>query len=605
MFKNIIKFLYSISCIFIFCFISFVNCNFAQTPQLFGNFPLTYQNPGWPYLAESLPIPADFRGDGSTVIAVGAKSSYSNPKMYLIDLNGNVLPGWPKTFLFNTGSRKEISSTAAGDINNDGKIELVVNTPDSLFVLDYTNKNIPGFPVFFPSPLGTNTLFALSLYDLENNGLLNIIVCAGNRIIVFNSDGSIKNGWPVSIGYKAVFGSGISVGDLNGDNKAEILTSSFIYGWGNPHDSNFIRIYDRNGNNFPGWPVFSDSNYTISDNQVTIKPDKNYPSNSSVFVVSFIADTVSAPDYNRITIYDINGNIKKRWYHNQNMVLFTPIVADLNSDGQDELFTGYEQYYSFLFTMEGNLLPGWPQWAYHGFMWQSNIGKVKYGNQLFCINRNTGFLDSNHNSIGEINAYNFNGTQASGWPLLHRGDEMGMTLYDLNHDGSVELIFTSWAPHTSNNSEAILYIYTIPGIPYTKEDFPWPMFAHDRYRTNQLGFVPPDEPIGIIPISNNIPGQFVLYQNYPNPFNPSTKIKFEIPQSVILSGEKNPFVKLIVYNTLGQEVTTLINEHLKIGTYEVVWPAPSGDGSSYSSGVYYYQLRAGNYIDTKKLVLIK
>jgi photosystem II stability/assembly factor-like uncharacterized protein len=107
-------------------------------------------------------------------------------------------------------------------------------------------------------------------------------------------------------------------------------------------------------------------------------------------------------------------------------------------------------------------------------------------------------------------------------------------------------------------------------------------------------------PIGIEPISNEIPRNFVLKQNYPNLFNPVTTIKFDIPQSVILSGEKNPFVKLFVYNILGQEVATLTNEQLKPGTYVVEW-----DGSNFSSGVYYYVLTAGDLIETKKMILVK
>jgi hypothetical protein len=93
---------------------------------------------------------------------------------------------------------------------------------------------------------------------------------------------------------------------------------------------------------------------------------------------------------------------------------------------------------------------------------------------------------------------------------------------------------------------------------------------------------------------------FNLMQNYPNPFNLATKIKFDIPQSVILSGAKNPIISLKIFNMLGHEVSTLLNEHLKPGTYEVDF-----DGSRYSSGIYFYSLEAGNFRQTLKMVLIK
>jgi hypothetical protein len=107
---------------------------------------------------------------------------------------------------------------------------------------------------------------------------------------------------------------------------------------------------------------------------------------------------------------------------------------------------------------------------------------------------------------------------------------------------------------------------------------------------------------GINPISDIVPEKFNLYQNYPNPFNPTTTIKFDIPPNQQRTTNN---VQLIIFDILGREVSTLVNEQLKPGTYEVVWPAPSGDASNFSSGVYYYQLRTGNYIDTKKLALIK
>ena len=94
--------------------------------------------------------------------------------------------------------------------------------------------------------------------------------------------------------------------------------------------------------------------------------------------------------------------------------------------------------------------------------------------------------------------------------------------------------------------------------------------------------------------------QFVLEQNYPNPFNPSTKIKFTIPSSVILSEEKKLSVQLKVYDVLGNEVATLVNEKKPAGFYEVVF-----DASNLSSGIYFYRLVAGSFIQTKKLILLK
>jgi hypothetical protein len=86
--------------------------------------------------------------------------------------------------------------------------------------------------------------------------------------------------------------------------------------------------------------------------------------------------------------------------------------------------------------------------------------------------------------------------------------------------------------------------------------------------------------------------KFVLYQNYPNPFNPTTTIKYSVPEKTI--------IQIKVYDVLGREVITLVNEEKPTGNYEIML-----DGSKLSSGVYFYQLKAGSFESTRKFILIK
>ncbi|HEY5535198.1 MAG TPA: T9SS type A sorting domain-containing protein [Ignavibacteria bacterium] len=108
-------------------------------------------------------------------------------------------------------------------------------------------------------------------------------------------------------------------------------------------------------------------------------------------------------------------------------------------------------------------------------------------------------------------------------------------------------------------------------------------------------------PVGITPIGNIIPSKFELEQNYPNPFNPVTKIKFSItalsfPNAPI----GNPATVLRVYDILGREIRTLVNENLQPGTYEVTF-----DAGNIPSGIYFYKLSSGVFSDTKRMLLIK
>ncbi len=91
---------------------------------------------------------------------------------------------------------------------------------------------------------------------------------------------------------------------------------------------------------------------------------------------------------------------------------------------------------------------------------------------------------------------------------------------------------------------------------------------------------------------NEIPEKFELFQNYPNPFNPSTSIKFSIPD------ERK--VRLTIYNSIGKEIAILTDEFMSAGVYEYKF-----DGNSLSSGIYFYKLEIGNFIEVKKMMLVK
>lgn len=102
-------------------------------------------------------------------------------------------------------------------------------------------------------------------------------------------------------------------------------------------------------------------------------------------------------------------------------------------------------------------------------------------------------------------------------------------------------------------------------------------------------------PIGIQVISSEVPQKFALYNNYPNPFNPVTRINFDIPN---LSSDKN--VQVAVYDIQGALVEMIVDQELAAGKYSVDWNA-----ANYSSGIYFYRVSAGNFTDTKKMILVK
>lgn len=101
-----------------------------------------------------------------------------------------------------------------------------------------------------------------------------------------------------------------------------------------------------------------------------------------------------------------------------------------------------------------------------------------------------------------------------------------------------------------------------------------------------------DYDVNIKQISSQVPEKYKLHQNYPNPFNPSTRIRFDLTSTGLTT--------LKIYNTLGKEVATLLNIKLTAGTYEYEWSA-----KGLSNGVYFYRLVTDNFVEVKKMVLVK
>jgi hypothetical protein len=191
----------------------------------------------------------------------------------------------------------------------------------------------------------------------------------------------------------------------------------------------------------------------------------------------------------------------------------------------------------------------------------------------------------------------------------------------LQNEKAIQLNWTT-ATETNNSGFEILRftqndnewktIGLVPGFGTTTEPKSYSFIDENittgtyKYRLKQIDFN------GTFEFSNEIevkvdftPMEFVLYQNYPNPFNPTTTIKYEIPLGFAASpfnkgGTKGAFVTLKVYDILGNEVATLVNEEKQPGVYEVEF-----DASLLASGLYLYKLQSGSFVQTMKMILTK
>jgi carboxypeptidase T len=119
------------------------------------------------------------------------------------------------------------------------------------------------------------------------------------------------------------------------------------------------------------------------------------------------------------------------------------------------------------------------------------------------------------------------------------------------------------------------------------------------YRLKQIDFDGTFSYSNEVEVDVNVPIKFSLEQNYPNPFNPVTTVRYSIP-NVTLSGAEGSRVQFKIYDVLGNEVVTLVDEYKPAGTYEIEFNA-----AKYTSGIYFYQLQAGSLVETKKMILLK
>lgn len=291
-----------------------------------------------------------------------------------------------------------------------------------------------------------------------------------------------------------------------------------------------------------------------------------------------------------------NGDIIAS-FETQDSVLSSPAIA---ADGT--IYIGANDGYLYKLDRNLNLI-----WKYF------TLGKVKSSpvideNGNIFIGSSSGYLFALNEDKELLWKYNAN-IPINGNPTIsldgtiYIGDESGRLLA-FSNDG-----FLRWELQLSESivaaplvtDKSMIYLSGIDGKVYIMRDpiyysgnymlesaHQWPTFKGNNKRT---GFIW-DGVTDVDAFSDLIPLTFDLMQNYPNPFNPSTKIKFGLP--------KESEVSVAIYNILGEKVNDLVNQHLKAGYHEVEF-----NNTSLSSGIYFYRIVAADYVETKKMILLK
>jgi hypothetical protein len=264
------------------------------------------------------------------------------------------------------------------------------------------------------------------------------------------------------------------------------------------------------------------------------------------------------------------------------------------NEGANWISPGLDSIYFFAIAKSGlNLYAG----AYnHGLIISSNNG-INWANSN--LNYPVSSLTGTANSI-------FAGT-CSGY--IYRSTNNGLNwvnIFNTNNNSILSMVSSGVNVIASSNNN--IYVSTNNGDIWTlkNEGLSGTGYIYSLLISNGYVYAgtygssvwrrPLSEVIGIKNLSTEVPDKYFLFQNYPNPFNPSTNIKFQI--------NKSGYVMLKVFNILGKEVSTLINEKLQPGTYEVPFSI-NQLSSNYSNGIYFYRLQSGDFVQTKKMILLK
>ncbi len=565
-----------------------------------------------------------------------------------VEVKSAFATGWPQPL----GGRGAMTAVCC-DLNHDGIKEIAVGTSNGLFLF-YGNDGtiVDGFPVLPERDMRS----VPAIYDVDRDGEDEIICTNDSSICVFKYDGSSANGWPqecttgmipyeyaypspvvTQLRQNSPYGATPDSGILIINKIAQILAyrfngDSYFYSTGGLFaklDPRLSESYGIGGNTSPfvtatnltgddlfevvasytspypytGLGVFQGANgqAKFDDEPVverlwsvygTVLADLNGDLLPEIITSGY--DTIGVPQIWAKTM----GNIDLPGWPVAIPAITSwigsyPTAADLDLDGTPEvLCTFFEYDISALYIFKAD---GTPYVQHEGRpVGEAFLEPVTFGTPVV-----TNLTGDEYPEIVMRSGYLLPGTGSEkvyildhiaqplpGWPISTpaRWGQVISSLYaplvdDVDGDGLVELILIS------DDNELLVWNFdaSVDNGRNTGR------FLMDNFNSNVL---PPQVPTGVDDEYPTLPTTMALYQNYPNPFNPATTIRFDLPA--------RSAVRVDVFNILGQKVATAVDREMRAGRHEVEF-----NGSKFASGIYFYRLKAGESIQTRKMMLIK
>ncbi len=478
----------------------------------------------------------DLDGDGNNEIIYTAYDSL----LHAVNAEGNEIAGFPVMLNYLAEA-----TPAVGDIDNDGDLEVVVGGLDlNLYVVqhDGTAESIHVTPGFMLAPA--------SLYDFDGDGDLEIVsVSYNSELAVMHHDGTMLANFPMTLDGNMT--AGAAIGDINADGNADIVVAT----WGNR-----LHAINLDGTEAAGFPAVLSGHVRSAP----LLANLDGSTDGSLEIIFGCND-------NKLHAYDASGN--ELWYISSSSqdIQADPSIADMDGDGDLEIFVGGLDRLIYAVDHTGTFLEGWPV----------STGGAIYSSPALADIDNDGlaelFIGSNDRFLYGLH---LDGSNIGGFPVENTGNIQGSpTVADLDGDSDLEIIVGAddnlLVMDISSNGETVGY---------------WPTHRGNLHRTGvQLITVGVEE-------AHALPTSHALDANYPNPFNPSTSIAFHIGEAT--------HVTLQILDIRGRLVTQLVSAPMERGSYRLVWDGER-QGRAVNAGVYFYRLSTENGNLVRKMTLLK
>lgn len=477
----------------------------------------------------------------------------------------------------------QLKGLAVGNLDNDQKVETVFGS-SSLFYNDFNNNAVEGGKIY--------------IMTWDNGSMTNLhIIQIPNEYGILNS---------------------AAIGDANGDGKKELLVHC-MRGTGTWTDNGILMLYQFNAGSSSYQKIWeTEADYRTYGNALRIADSDNDGANEIIIAAQFYG--------RKILIYEHNGSnsFSLSWETNGNDIASVD-VGDLDGLPGNELLFGTNCWSWYDVRIYKNNAPNSYEmtWNHSGISnGYVSIGDIdRDGINEFATATYGGC--SYPDDVGDINLYKkVNNSYNLIWSAGINHPQSMVLIGDVDNDGFNELASIGWDEPYQSGKPGIFKLRVYEWVNNALQlAFQMPLYTSNwfvDFGNLLVADINNDGAKELVICANafyTLKGQFVsstegnkftkdylindfnLEQNYPNPFNPHTVISYNI--------SKSSQVTLKIYDINGTEIRTLVDAEQEVGIYQQTWDGKGSDGQPVASGTYFYQLRAGDFLQTKKMILIK